>query len=80
MKRGAKKNKFLENIVIATVYFMIFCFFILLTGQLHHKAFSNPTILNLISYWTSIIAMLVFLVLFISAWEDCFESEDHPHG
>lgn len=78
MKNGVKKNKFLENIVIATVYFMIFCFFILLTGQLHYKSFSNPTILNLISYWTSIIAMLVFLVLFVSAWEDCFESEDHP--
>lgn len=78
MKRGAKKNKFLESVVIATIYFAIFSSLVLVTGELHHKAFSNPTISNLISYWTSIIAMLVFLVLFISAWEDCFESEDHP--
>lgn len=81
MKHGAKrskKNKFLENVVIATIYFAIFSFFVLVTGEMNNKVFSNPTISNLILYDISILAMLVFLILFISAWDNCFESEDHP--
>lgn len=80
MKHGAKKNKFLENVIIATIYFAIFSLLVLITGEMNSRTFSNPTISNLILYGISILAMLVFLILFISAWDNCFESEDHPHG
>ena len=80
MKRGVKKDKTLENIIIATLYFVIFSALILAVGTMNEKVFSNPTILNMILYGMGILASIVFLILFVSAWEDVFESDGHPLG
>ena len=81
MKNGVKgKNKTLENIIIATVYFLIFSLIAAGIGAESKVVFTNPTISNIILYILAIIAMLIFLILFLSAWEDIFESEGHPYG
>lgn len=77
MKSGTKKNKTLENICIAVLYFVGLSILILTTGLMNEKVFLNPTILNVTLYIISIIMTIVMLILFISAWEDTFESEDH---
>ncbi len=81
MKNGKKgKNKTLVNSIIATVYFLMFSFLVAGTGNMSEIVFTNPTIPNIILYISSIVAMLIFLILFLSAWEDIFESEGHPYG
>ena len=77
MKSGMKKNKTLENICIAVLYFVGLSILILTTGLMNEKVFLNPTILNVTLYIISVIMTIVMLILFISAWEDTFESEDH---
>lgn len=80
MKNGVKgKNKTLENIIIATVYFLIFSLIAAGIGAESEVVFANPTISNITLYILAIAAMLVFLILFLSAWEDIFESEGHPY-
>lgn len=78
MKRGVKKRNFLENMIILTIYFIIFSGLILAIGELSGNVFEKPTILNIIMYIFSILLALVFLILFISGWEDLFESNGHP--
>lgn len=75
MKRGAKKNKVLENMVVATVFFVIFSALVLATGTMNEIVFSNPTIPNIILYIAAIAVSLIFLILFLHAWEDIYESE-----
>lgn len=81
MKNGKKgKNKTLVNSIIATMYFLMFSLLVAGTGSMSEIVFTNPTIPNIILYISSIVAMLIFLILFLSAWEDIFESEGHPYG
>lgn len=77
MKRGVKKNKVLENMIVATVFFVIFSALVLATGTMNKIVFSNPTIPNIILYTAAIVVSLIFLILFLYAWEDVFESEGH---
>lgn len=79
MKSGAKRKIF-ENIIIGILYFVIFLLTIIGVGIMNEKVFLNPTILNITLYIIGIIAVIVTLILFINAWEDTFESEDHPKG
>lgn len=79
MKSGAKRKTF-ENIIIGILYFVIFSFTITGVGMMSEKVFLNPTILNVTLYIIGIIAVIATLILFINAWEDTFESEDHPKG
>lgn len=79
MKSGAKHKTF-ENIIIGILYFVIFSLTITGVGTMSEKVFLNPTISNVTLYIIGIIAVIVTLILFINAWEDTFESEDHPKG
>lgn len=80
MKHGVKKSKTLENIVIASVYFVIFSMLVLAVGEETNKVFSYPTISNVILYILEIIAVIVFLILLLSAWDNSFGSESYPDG
>lgn len=79
MKSGAKHKTF-ENIIIGILYFVIFSLTITGVGMMSEKVFLNPTISNVTLYIIGIIAVIITLILFINAWEDTFESEDHPKG
>lgn len=80
MKHGAKKSKTLENIVIASVYFVIFSILVLAVGEMTNKVFLCPTVSNIIIYILEIVATIVFLILFLSAWDSSFGSESYPDG
>lgn len=80
MKRGVKKRNFLENMIILTIYFIIFSGLVLAIGGFGGNVFEKPTILNIVMYIFSIIIALVFLILFIAGWEDLFESNGHPYN
>lgn len=77
MKHGVKKNRVLENMIVATVFFVIFSALVLATGTMNRIVFSNPTIPNIILYIAAIAVSLIFLILFLNAWEGIFESEGH---
>lgn len=80
MKPGQKKNNIAGKIVLSTIYFVIFSALVLLVGLMNERVFKNPTFSNVSVYIFVILITIVVLILFISAWEQIFESEDHPFG
>lgn len=75
MKHG-KINEFLKKIVIATLYFMIAAIFTMFTGASVSKVCNEGTPLDSMILIINITVSIVFIILFVSSWENIFESED----
>lgn len=80
MKHGAKRSKVAENAIIASIYFVIFAGLVLAIGEATSGVFLYPTVSNVIMYILGIVATIVFLILFLSAWDKSFGSESYPDG
>ena len=78
MKPGQKKSNIAGKIVMSVIYFVVFSALVLLVGLMNEHVFKNPTFSNIGVYVFLILLTIVVLILFISAWEQIFESEDHP--
>ena len=79
MKNGAEKRKFIERLIIATFHFILFSLLVLAIGSTNEDVFTNPSMKNIAMYLLSIIAAIIFLILFIASWEDLFDDDGHPY-
>ena len=79
MKNGQRqKIEFLKKLILATVYFLLFTVFVMLTARCYQeitmgtasKAWCALAFIGMLT------ATIIFLIAFISSWEDIFEEDD----
>ena len=77
MKNGVKKaESFLKRVIIATIYFILFTIFVFVIGSSLQKMTASGNMLVVIFFILSMLLGIVFLILFLYAWDNIFESED----
>ena len=78
MKNGVKNSlpMFFKKLTVAAIYLIIFCSIVLLTFKAIEYCV-NTTHLILALVLIPILALdLVFAIVFVTAWEELFKSED----
>ena len=77
MKNGSKKWSFelLKTFLVAMFYFAMFCTCIILLGFENSYARSQPIVVQTVLYVVLILAMLIFVSMFIYKWDKLFPSD-----
>jgi len=71
-----QKPKRLEKILIASIYYFIFLAIIVILIPVMKLAVNERSLLWLLCFGLLVTLAIVLIVLFLSAWEDCFVSND----
>lgn len=69
-------SEFLKKIALAVLYFLLFAFFVLLCGYTHKQVYYCESHWYIAAFIGSLLGAVIFLIIFISSWEDIFEEED----
>ena len=77
MKNTQKKwVEFLKRATLATVYFLLFVMFVILTALAYDMIHRNPSWYPVFQFIGMLLGSIVFLIAFISSWEDIFDEEE----
>jgi glucan phosphoethanolaminetransferase (alkaline phosphatase superfamily) len=77
MKNTQKKwVEFLNRATLATVYFLLFVMFVILTALACDMVHRNPSWYPVVQFIGMLLGAIIFLIAFISSWEDIFNEEE----
>lgn len=80
MKNGRKQKsiEFLKKLILATVYFLLFTVFVMLTARCYQEMIMGTASKAwcAFAFIGMLTATIILLITFISSWEDIFEEDD----
>lgn len=73
MKNGVTQT--FKKMMVAIIYFMVFSILVIVTNICFEICYKNFSIQVFILLLSAMIVDMVFLILFLSAWQSIFEDE-----
>lgn len=73
MKNGVTQT--FKKMMVAIIYFMVFSILVIVTNICFEICYKNFSVQVFILLLSSMIVDMVFLILFLSAWQSIFEDE-----
>lgn len=76
---GTQERKwveFLKRMTLSVLYFLLFAIFCALTALTYNLACEKSHFYHVFQFIGMLTGSIIFLICFISSWEDIFEEED----